>query len=53
MGWRELRSWLRELNRAVTAEQGRDKTGPDSWAGYEQDGWWAEQRRKQDQIRGR
>jgi hypothetical protein len=47
MGWRELRCWLRECNRSRDAEAGRDKTDPDSWDGYANDRWWAEQREKQ------
>lgn len=53
MGWRELRHWLRECNRARAAEAGRDKTDPDSWDGYESDSWWAQQREKHRQMRGR
>lgn len=53
MGWRELRHWLQELNRAVAAESGQDKTDPDSWQGYESDAWWQEQREKHRQLRGR
>lgn len=46
MGWRELRAWLREMRRALKEERGLAQTAPDSWDGYEQDGWWAEQRQK-------
>jgi hypothetical protein len=53
MGWRELRNWLRELNRAVAAERGDAKTAPDSWDGYENDAWFAQQREKHRQLRGR
>jgi hypothetical protein len=53
MGWLELRGWLAELRRSKERAAGRDRTDPDSWQGYESDGWWAEQRRKHDQMRGR
>lgn len=53
MGWRELRHWLREYNRASRAEAGRGATSPDSWDGVENDAWWQEQREKQAQLRGR
>jgi hypothetical protein len=53
MGWRELQRWLVELNRARKAEAGQTVTDPDSWDGYETDAWWAEQRQKQNQMRGR
>lgn len=53
MGWREFRAWLREMNRASDAEQGRGVSDPDSWEGSQADPFWAEQREKQRQIRGR
>jgi hypothetical protein len=53
MGWRELRHWLREFNRARKAEAGQGTTDPDSWAGAENDRWWAEQRELQARMRGR
>lgn len=52
MGWRELRAWMVVLNKQRAAEAGRDRTDPDSWDGYENDPWWAEQRHKRDEIRG-
>lgn len=53
MGWRELRAWLRERNRQVELANRARTTDPDSWSGYDADGWWAEQERKREQIRGR
>lgn len=53
MGWRELQHRLVELNRARKAEAGQGRTEPDSWAGAENDSWWAEQRQKQNEMRGR
>lgn len=53
MGWREFRAWVRVLNRQLRQEHKQDTTEPDSWAGSEHDGWWEEQRRKRDRMRGR
>lgn len=50
MGWRELMGWIDHLRRVREREVG--KTDPDSWAGYQQDSWWAEQKAKHARERG-
>jgi len=52
MGWREFQAWRRERMRSVRAHERLERTAPDSWAGYQADGWWAEQRQKADRMRG-
>lgn len=52
MGWRELRGWMRELNRQRAVEAGRDRTSPDSWDGYERDAWWQAMREERRRQRG-
>lgn len=53
MGWREFRAWLRERNRSVERRAEGQMASADSWAGRENDPWWAEQDRKRDELRGR
>jgi hypothetical protein len=52
MGWRELRGWLREMNRQREIEAGRGGAGPDSWQGAENDPFWAEMREKARRLQG-
>lgn len=52
LGWRELRAWIRAMAKLREAETGRGVTEPDSWQGYENDGWWTAQREKHRQLRG-
>lgn len=53
MGWLEFQGHLAALNRLRLQKASRDRTDPDSWEGHGQDSWWAEQRRKADELRGR
>lgn len=53
MGWREFRAWLRERNRSIKRQTQRNKSAPESWANRDSDGWWAEQDRLREQMRGR
>jgi len=53
MGWIELRGWLREMNRSRLVDAKQYQADPDSWDGAENDSFWAEQRAKQDRMRGR
>lgn len=48
MGWLELQTWLREMNRQ---RRPRD-VDPDSWQGREQDTWWREQDEARRRARG-
>jgi len=52
MGWRELRAWLRELNRSARRRREGSRTHPDSWAGKEGDPFWAQVAAKHRQMRG-
>jgi len=52
MGWRELRGWLRAMNRLRREEAGRERTDPDSWEGYQNDSFWAEARERHRRMRG-
>ena len=52
MGWRQLRTWRREMVRSLDAKRGRDKPDPDSWAGSENDAWRQEMLRKNKESRG-
>lgn len=47
MEWDEFKGWLRVLKRRREGPE----LSPDSWAGYGQNGWYQEQRRKRDEER--
>ena len=49
MGWRELRGYVREMNRAQEAQRAQ----PGSWRGAEQDPHWQEMRAKRERFYGR
>lgn len=49
MEWNTFRSWLETKQRL---EQGPELS-PDSWAGYQNDPWYVEQKRKQAEERAR
>jgi hypothetical protein len=53
MGWREFKAWLRERRQLVERQNQAHTSDPNTWAGAERDGWWAQQRAKREQIRGR
>lgn len=53
MGYREFFGWLGVRQRQVRARNEANKVGPNSWAGRENDAFWAEQDAKRRQIRGR
>jgi hypothetical protein len=45
-GWRQFKGWLRELRADQERQALAHKTSPDTWAGAEHDGWWAQARAK-------
>jgi len=51
MGWRELRTWLKQMRRQKERAAGVGTTSPDSWRNQETDPWWAAQREKARGIR--
>jgi hypothetical protein len=51
MGWREFKGWLRARAALIDRQNQATVGDPNTWAGAEQDGWWAEQRARRDQMR--
>jgi hypothetical protein len=52
MSWAELWAWLRARDRMLGARARAQQASPDSWAGRDRDGWWAQQDQRRRQMRG-
>jgi hypothetical protein len=49
MGWKEFQSYIKAMNKQNEVKT----TSPDSWAGVENDSWWANARRERDEEQRR